>query len=222
MVSINITPLLVNWRFLLAALETTLLLTVLSVVLGAAIGLVVGTARAYGPRSLGVALGFYVDSMRAVPVLAILIWIFFAVPAAFAVSLPPLAAASLGLGLHIGAYFAETIRAGLLSVRRGQLRASLALGMSPMQAIRVVIMPQALIRMLPSFGSLLTITVKDTSIASVIAVPELMRQSQILAGQTYRPFEIYTFAMVVYFLICFPLARIVDAFYARVVHKGAS
>ena len=85
-----------------------------------------------------------------------------------------------------------------------------ALGMSPAQAVRTVILPQALIRMLPNLGSLLVIAVKDSAIASVVAVPELMRQSQILAGRTYRPFEIYTAAMLVYFCLCYPVARCVE------------
>ena len=117
---------------------------------------------------------------------------------------------------------AETIRAGLTSVRRGQMAAALALGMSHMQAIRTIILPQALIRMLPSLGSLLVFAIKDSAIASVIAVPELLRQTQVVAGNTYRPFELYTAAMIVYFLLCFPVARGVDWIYRRVAHLGSS
>ena len=76
--------------------------------------------------------------------------------------------------------------------------------------------------MLPNLGSLLVISIKDSAIASVVAVPELMRQSQILAGRTYRPFEIYTAAMLAYFCLCYPVARGVDAVYRRVAHLGAS
>jgi polar amino acid transport system permease protein len=102
------------------------------------------------------------------------------------------------------------------------MRAALALGMSRFQAIRTIILPQALIRMLPPLGSLIVIAVKDSAIASVIAVPELLRQSQVLAGKTFRPFEIYTAAMLVYFLICYPTARIVDNIYRRLAPLGAS
>jgi ABC-type amino acid transport system permease subunit len=94
--------------------------------------------------------------------------------------------------------------------------------MSPFQAIRTIILPQALIRMLPALGSLMVIAVKDSAIASVIAVPELLRQSQVLAGKTFRPFEIYTAAMLVYFLICYPLARGIDRIYRRLAPLGAS
>jgi polar amino acid transport system permease protein len=215
-------PLLTNWRFLAQGISVTVGLTALSMTIGVAVGLIAGLLRTYGGRTADALIGFYVDTMRAVPVLVILVWIFFAFPVAFGLSVKPFTAAAVGLGLHIGAYFAEAIRAGLMSVRPGQTRAALALGMSGLQVIRVVVLPQALIRMLPAIGSLTTITVKDTAIAAVIAVPELMRQCQIIAGQTYRPFELYTFAMAVYFVLCFPIARLVDHSFGRLAHKGAS
>ncbi len=218
----SLAPILANWRFLTTALGVTLALTATSMIIGIIVGLIAGLLRTYGGRVADVCIGFYVDTMRAVPVLAILIWIFFAFPIAFGTSIKPFTAAATGLGLHIAAYFAEAVRAGLLSVRPGQTRAAFALGMTRLQAIRVVVLPQALIRMLPALGSLTTITIKDTAIAAAIAVPELMRQSQIIAGQTYRPFEVYTFAMLVYFLLCFPIARFVDSRFVRLAHRGAS
>ncbi len=117
---------------------------------------------------------------------------------------------------------AETIRAGLTSVRQPQMNAALALGMSRFQAVRTIILPQALIRMLPALGSLCVFAVKDSAIASVIAVPELLRQTQIVAGKTFRPFELYTAAMIAYFLLCYPLARGVDRLYRRLAHLGSS
>jgi His/Glu/Gln/Arg/opine family amino acid ABC transporter permease subunit len=220
--TIDLTPLLTSWRFLAQALWVTLLLSALSLLLGAAVGLAVGIGRTYGGRALDLVFGFYVDTVRAVPVLVILVWTYFAFPLLLGTSLAPMIAGVLALGIHVGAYMAETVRAGLTSVRTGQMRAALALGMSRVQAIRVVILPQALIRMLPSLGSLVILAIKDSAIASVIAVPELMRQSQILAGQTFRPFEIYTAAMVVYFLVLYPIARGTDRIYRRLAPLGAS
>ena len=75
---------------------------------------------------------------------------------------------------------------------------------------------------LPAFGSLLSVTIKDTAIASVIAVPDLMRQSETLAGQSFQPIEVYTFAMFVYFVLLFPVTRAVDRLYRRVAHLGRS
>jgi polar amino acid transport system permease protein len=134
----------------------------------------------------------------------------------------PFVAALIGLTVHLAAYAAEIYRAGIESVRRGQTRASLALGMSRPQILRRIVLPQALVRMLPAFGSLLSVTIKDTAIASVIAVPEIMRQSETLAGQSFQPIEVYSFAMLVYFLILFPVTRGVDRIYRRVAHLGRS
>jgi polar amino acid transport system permease protein len=219
---IDLSPLLVNWRFMLQAIETTLEVSVFSILLGTAIGVVCGALRTYGGTVPDVLLGLYVDLFRSIPVLAILVWVYFALPLLIGSLLNPILAAILALGIHLGAYVTEAIRAGLTSIRPGQMHAALALGMSRFQAIRTIILPQALIRMLPPLGSLIVIAIKDSAIASVIAVPELLRQSQVLAGKTYRPFEIYTAAMLVYFLICYPTARIIDLAYRRLAPLGAS
>jgi polar amino acid transport system permease protein len=219
---IDLSPLLVNWRFMLQAIETTLEVSVFSILLGTAIGVVCGALRTYGGTVPDVLLGLYVDLFRSIPVLAILVWVYFALPLLIGSLLNPILAAILALGIHLGAYVTEAIRAGLTSIRPGQMHAALALGMSRFQAIRTIILPQALIRMLPPLGSLIVIAIKDSAIASVIAVPELLRQSQVLAGKTYRPFEIYTAAMLVYFLICYPTARIIDRAYRRLAPLGAS
>ena len=220
--SFDLTPLIANWRFLASGLVTTLLVSALSILLGAAIGLVVGAGRTYGGRWLDRILGFYVDTVRAVPVLVFLVWTYFAFPLFAGIRLTPTTAGVLALGFHLGAYVGEVIRAGLLSVRAGQMRAALALGMTRLQAIRTIILPQALIRMLPPIGSLTVIAIKDSAIASVIAVPELMRQSQTLVGNTFRPFEIYTAVMIVYFLILYPIARGTERLYRRLQNQGAS
>lgn len=219
---IDFSPFLENWQFLLRAIGTTMLLSAFSILLGCAIGIVCGALRTYGGRLLDTIIGLYVDITRSIPVLAILVWMYFAFPLLIEHSLDPVVAAVLALGIHLGAYVTEAIRAGLTSIRPGQMRAALALGMSPFQAVRTIILPQALIRMLPALGSLIVIAVKDSAIASVIAVPELLRQSQVLAGKTFRPFEIYTAAMLVYFLICYPTARGIDRIYRRLVPLGAS
>ena len=220
--SIDLTPFISSWPFLLKAVWITLVLSLASMGLGFAIGVVVGALRTYGGWGFDLVLGFYVDTMRSIPLLAVLVWMYFAFPLLIGRSLDVMTAAIIGLGVHLGAYMAETIRAGLTSVRKGQMSAALALGMSRPQAIRTIILPQALIRMLPALGSLFVFAVKDSAIASVIAVPELLRQTQVVAGNTYRPFELYTAAMLVYFVLCFPVARIIDGIYRRVAHLGAS
>ncbi len=220
--TISLAPFIDSWPFLLKAVGVTLFISVFSMLLGFVIGVIVGSLRTYGGRFLDVTLGFYVDTMRAIPLLVILVWVYFAFPMLTGYSINVTAAAIAALGIHLGAYIAETIRAGLTSVRKTQMSAALALGMSRSQAVRTIILPQAIIRMLPSLGSLFVFAVKDSAIASVIAVPELLRQTQVVAGNTYRPFELYTAAMLVYFLLCFPVARGVDMIYKRVAHLGSS
>lgn len=219
---IDISPILESWRFLLSGLEITLLLSLLTVLCSLVLGTAVGLARCYGPAWLRVPLVFYIDSMRAVPVLVVLVWTYFALPIVTGLSLPPFWAALAALSLHIAAYVAEIIRAGVSSVRPGQTRAALALGMSRAQLIREIILPQAIVRMLPAFGSILSITIKDTAIATVIAVPEYMNHSQTLAGQSFRPIEVFVLAAIVYFIILFPITRGVDMLYRRVAHLGRS
>jgi len=211
-----------HWRFLASGIGVTLVLSVVSGVTSIAAGFVVALLRMYGPRWLRRIVVLYIDSMRAIPVLVVLVWTFFALPIFTGLTMPPFFAALIGLTVHLAAYVAEIVRAGVESVRPGQTRASLALGMSRAQVVRRIVLPQAIVRMLPAFGSLLSITIKDTAIASVIAVPELMRQSETLAGQSFQPIEVYTFAMLVYFVILFPVTRGVDMFYRRVAHLGRS
>lgn len=220
--TIDLAPLLLRWQFLSSAILVTIELSALSMVVGLAIGTIVGTLRTYGGRLADATLGFYVDSMRSIPLLVVLVWTVFAFPLLVGHAIGTMTAGVIGLGIHLGAYVAETIRAGLTSVRKGQMQAALALGMSRFEAIGKIILPQAVVRMLPSLGSLLTFAIKDSAVASVIAVPELMRQSQIVAGQTYHFKEVYTAAMIVYFLLCYPVARGVDRVYRRVAHLGSS
>jgi polar amino acid transport system permease protein len=220
--SLDFTPLFDSWRFLLGGLGLTLGLSALTIVFSIVLGGALGLARCYGPAWLRWPLVFYIDSMRSIPVLVVLIWTYFALPVVTGVTLPPFWAATLALTAHISAYVAEIIRAGINSVRAGQERAAFALGMSRYRAIRDIILPQALVRMLPALGSILSITIKDTAIAAVIAVPEYMNRSQTVAGQSFHPIEVFIVAMIVYFAILFPVTRAVDMIYARYAYLGRS
>jgi polar amino acid transport system permease protein len=218
----DFSPLLDSWRFLVSGLGLTILLSITAVVASFVLGLAVALGRLYGPAWLTAVLVFYIDSMRAIPVFVVLVWIYFAVPIISGHTFAPFWAALTGITIHVAAYVAEVVRAGLTSIRKGQVQAGLAIGMSAPQILRHILLPQAIVRMLPAFGSIISVTIKDTAIAAVIAVPELMRQAETLAGQTYRPIEIFTTVMVVYFLLIFPITRLVDRFYIRVAYLGRS
>ena len=218
----DFSPIADNWRFFASGLGVTIALSLISAVTSILAGLVIALLRLYGPGWLRPLLVFYIDSMRAIPVLVVLVWMYFAFPLLVGFTFAPFWAAVIALTLHIAAYAAEVIRAGIESIRPGQTRAALALGMSRAQLLRKVLLPQATIRMLPAFGSILTIAIKDTAIATVIAVPELMHRAETVAGQSYRPVEVFTAVMVAYFAILFPVTRGIDRLYHRVAHLGRS
>ena len=215
-------PLVDSWQYLAGGLGLTLLLSLATVGCSLVLGGAIGLARCYAPAALRWPLVFYIDSMRSIPVLVVLVWTYFAFPIVTGVTLPPFWAALVALTLHISAYVAEIVRAGIASVRPGQTRAALAIGLSRTQTVAQIVLPQAVIRMLPAFGSVLSVAIKDTAIAAVIAVPEYMERSQTLAGQSFHPIEVFTVAALVYFLILFPITRLVDMIYVRVAHLGRS
>ena len=218
----DISPIVESWQFLVTGIGVTILLSVMSMAASMLLGTVLGVGRVYGPRILQIAITFYVDTMRAIPVLVVIVWIYFAVPILTGLNFPPFWSALIAITIHITASVIEIVRAGLESIREGQYRAGLALGMSWPQVIIQIILPQAAIRMLPAIGSVLSVTIKDTAIASVIAVPEFMKRAETVASQSYQPMEVFTFAIIVYFLILFPTTRTVDFIYRRLAHLGRS
>ena len=115
--SIDLSPFADSWSFLLKAVALTIFISAMSMLLGFVVGVIVGALRTYGGRTIDFILGFYVDTMRSIPLLVILIWIYFAFPMVIGASVDVTSAAIVGLGLHLGAYMAETIRAGLTSVQ---------------------------------------------------------------------------------------------------------
>jgi polar amino acid transport system permease protein len=211
-----------SWRFLATGLGYTLALCILTMIFCALLGLTAALLRCYGPPWLEKIVAFYVDSIRSIPVLVFLVWIFFVVPAISGINLSSFGTAVIALSLYRSAYVAEILRAGIQSIRQGQVRAALALGMSMPQVVRNVVLPQAVTRMLPPLTSMITAVVKDTAITTVIAVPELMRQSTSLVTETFRPAEVFTTTMLLYFMILFPLTMMADFLYRRSAHLGRS
>jgi polar amino acid transport system permease protein len=211
-----------SWRYLGKGLLFTVSLWIATAVLSTFLGILLALARSYGPFWAKPAIAFYVDSMRAVPLLVIMVWIYFALPLVTGVNFPAFVAALIALTFQSMAYICEIVRAGISSVRGGQMGAGLALGMSKGAVVRKVILPQAVVRVLPPYGSMLAAIGKNTAIASVIAVPEFMQQSTVLAAQTFRPIEIFTSALIVYFLMIFPGTRVVDLIYRRIEGLGRS
>jgi polar amino acid transport system permease protein len=192
--------------FLLQGLEVTLYVSLLATCVGMAVGLLVALARLSGFPPLRWVAAFYVDFLRSTPLLIQLVWVFFALPILLGYSLPPVVAAVATLGAYSGAYLAEIFRAGIVSIAGGQRHAGLALGMTRTQVMRRIILPQAVVRMLPPIASTLITLIKDSSLVSVISVAELMWAAQSLASVTLRPVEILTGTGLLYVAVAYPLS----------------
>jgi His/Glu/Gln/Arg/opine family amino acid ABC transporter permease subunit len=183
-------------RWLIAdGLVTTIELSLAALILALLLGTLIGTLGASRARGLNFAAACYVEPLRNVP---LLIHMYFWYMALAALRLPAFACAALGLAIYSSAYMAETVRAGIRGVAQGQMRAALATGLTRFQALRLVIYPQALKAVAPSLASLISQLIKDSSLASVIAVAELTYEAGAIEGQTFRTFEIYITISLIY------------------------
>ena len=218
---LDFSPLLDSWQFLLGGLGLTLALAALTVLCSLIVGTAVGLARCYGPAWLRVPLVFYIESMRAIPVLVVLVWGYFALPIVTGVTLPPFWAALVALSLHIAAYVAEYPHQRHLHPPRPDPRRARPRHVPRTSHPRDHPAPGHRSHA-ASVGSILSITIKDTAIASVIAVPEYMNRSQTVAGQSFHPIEVFLIAIAVYFIILFPITRVIDIVYMRAAHLGRS
>ncbi len=203
------------WDLFMMGLWLTVVYTVGSILFGIVIGLLTCAARLSGWKVLNVLARFYQEIFRCSPLLVQLLWFYYAFPLLVGITIDNRVAAMLTLSLYVGAFYAEIFRGGILSIDKGQREAAAAIGMSPAQATRRIIMPQAVKRMLPSFINQSVIQFKNTSLVSVISVADLAYMAAVVNGQTYRPLESYTVMAALYIGILFPLTQAADWFERR-------
>jgi len=200
--------------FLLKGAWLTLEISVISVLLGLVFGLIAALCKLSHNKLLRGAASFYIWLIRSTPLLVQLFIIYFGLPQ-LGIDLSPMFAGILGLSLNAGAYNAETIRGGIISVHSGQMEASRSLGMSFGLAMRRIILPQALRIIIPPLGNNFIILIKDTSLVSTITVIELTMTAQRLIGSTYKPFEMYLMAAVLYAIMTSAAALLLQTFEKR-------
>ncbi|MFO1414061.1 MAG: amino acid ABC transporter permease [Burkholderiales bacterium] len=199
-----------NRDLLAAGTATTILLTVATMVIAVPCGIVVAVLRMYAiPPVRAFATG-YVELFRNLPLILVVFWAFYVLPILTGLALSPLTTGLLALVLNVTAYNAETFRAGINSIRRGQVEAAMALGMSRATALRRVVLPQALRRITPVLASTWVSLFKDTSLVSVIAVSELAYAAMQIRAQSFRVLEMLTAMAVIYWLLGYPQAKLVD------------
>jgi polar amino acid transport system permease protein len=190
---------------ILWGLGVTILYTIGTIALGLVIGLVTGLLRLSRSKLVTLPLIGYVEIFRCTPLLVQIIWFYYAFPVVIGVDIPAHVAATLVLSLYTGAFYAEIVRGGVNSIERGQWDAAQALGLGRVQLLRLVILPQAVRRMIPPFMNQSIIQLKNTSLVSTIAVADLLYEGQMITAATYRPLEVYTMVAVLYFAVLFPL-----------------
>jgi His/Glu/Gln/Arg/opine family amino acid ABC transporter permease subunit len=195
---------------LIAGTATTFLLTIATMAIAVPCGIVVAVLRLYAWRPVRALATGYVELFRNLPLILVVYWAFYVLPILTGLGLSPLATGLGALSLNVTAYNAETFRAGINSIRRGQVEAAMALGMTRAQALRRVIVPQALRRILPVLASTWVSLFKDTSLVSVIAVTELAYVSMQVRAQTFRVLEMLTAMAGLYWLLGYPQAKLVD------------
>jgi His/Glu/Gln/Arg/opine family amino acid ABC transporter permease subunit len=201
----NWSPVLESFPYLLRGTLSTVAISAAVIVLGTATGILTGLLRFVPWAVVRTGVGWAVEFIRAVPLLLQIFFIFFGLPA-IGIKIPTFPAAVLALSLWMLANTAEVVRGGIQSIPRGQMEAATSTGLTWGQAMRYVIFPQAVRRMLPPFVGLCTILVKDTSLAAIIGVFELTRAAQETIERTFRSFEIYLAVAAIYFCLSYPLS----------------
>ena len=204
-----------NTDALLAGAAGTLRIFAISLVLGFSLGLVVGLARYSWRRLVYVPASVFMEFFRNTPVLVQILWFYFALPMLVPFEISPLTAAALGISLNSAAFSAEIFRGGIQSIEPGQWEAGRALGMTSGQAMRRVILPQAVRRMLPALTNRGIEIFKMSTLASAVAYVELLQQGKLIASLNYNPIEAYTVIALIFFVLLYPMGQATSALERR-------
>ena len=198
-----------SFPLLLIGAGVTIQITLLSTAIGFVIGLIVGVARISHVRLLRMLAEVYVEFFRGTPLLVQIFLFYFALPVLTGQRIDPFIAAISACGINSGAYVAEIFRAGIQSVDDGQMEAGRSLGMTWLQTMRYIIVPQAFKRVIPPLGNEFIAMLKDSSLVSVIGFEELTRRGQLIIAKTYGSFEIWMSVAVIYLVMTLTISRFV-------------
>lgn len=196
-----------NTDALLAGAAGTLRIFAICLVLGLSLGLVVGLARYSTRRVFFIPASVFMEFFRNTPVLVQILWFYFAFPMLVPFEISPLMAAALGISLNSAAFSAEIYRGGIQSIERGQWEGARALGMTGVQAMRRIVLPQAVRRMLPALTNRGIEIFKMSTLASAVAYVELLQQGKLIASINYNPIEAYTVIALIFFVLLYPMVQ---------------
>ena len=209
-----------HFDMLLVGLGGTLKIALISIVLGVVVGTLLALMRLSRRKPLRVAAGAFVEFYRNTPPIVHFFWFFYALPIVIGLNLDPYAAAVLALSTQSGAFYAEVLRGGIVSIERGQWEAARALGMTERAALRRIIIPQALRRMVAPFIERSFELTKTTALASTLAYAELLYQAQQVNSITFRPMETYTTIGALYFIVLFTASSLLRVLERRLARIG--
>jgi putative lysine transport system permease protein len=207
-----------NWPMFVRGAAVTMFISIISTIIGAIIGLIIGIIRTMPVPERGfkrivlktvvAVLTAYIEFFRGTPMIAQAMVIYYGSALAFGIHMNRLSAAIFIVSINTGAYMAEIVRGGIISIDKGQFEAANALGMNHMQTMLNVVLPQVIRNILPATGNEFVINIKDTSVLNVISVTELYFQTKTISGNNFRYFESFFVACVIYFVMTFTVTRI--------------
>ncbi|MFD7434214.1 ectoine/hydroxyectoine ABC transporter permease subunit EhuC [Streptomyces sp. NPDC059861] len=195
------------WELVLQGIWVTIQLLVLSTLLATAVSFAVGMARTHRLRIVRFLAGLYTEVFRGTSALVMIFWVFFVLPPAFGWQLVPLWAGTLALGLTYGAYGSEIVRGALNAVDPAQREGGIALSFTPWQRMRLILLPQAVPEMIPPFCNLLIELLKGTALVSIMGMGDLAFSGNLVRLALQESAEIYTYILLIYFVIAFLLTR---------------
>jgi His/Glu/Gln/Arg/opine family amino acid ABC transporter permease subunit len=195
----------------------TLRLAIPAIILGFILGIFIGLGRLAHSAWVRVPATAYVEFFRGVPLVMVIFWFWFVIPVILGIPLPEYTVALTAFVVFEAAYLGEIIRAGIQSVPRGQVEAATATGLTSVQTMRHIVLPQALRNMIPALVTQFIVLFKDTSLASIIGYVDLTKAAQIVNNREIRPFELYLFIAVIYWLCTYGMSR-----YARYLERRLS
>jgi len=218
----DFTPVFANWTLLAEGLLNTLKVTGTALSCGLVLGLVLALMRLSRHRLASWPAGFVIELFRTTPPLVQLFWCFFALPLLVGIEMTPFMAAAVTFSIQSAAFFAEVFRAGIQSVERGQWDGARAIGMTHAQAMRRIVLPQAVKRMIPAFMERAIELMKTTTLVATISYADLLFAANEVSQKTFRPLETYTVVALVYFAVIFLASLLARRLELRLARSGES
>ena len=205
---------LTNLKFLLSGLTTTIYISIISIIISMVLGLIVAIPSLAKNKFLTYINIGYVEIVRAVPLLVLILWIYYGLPIMTGISFSPFVSGIIALAISESAFQAEIFRAGINSIKKAQWEAGSSLGLNFFKRLRLVILPQAIKNILPAIGNQFVYVLKMSSLVSIIGIGDLTRKANELVTTTYRPLEIYTFLILEYLVLI-----LIVSFFVRKLEK---